>query len=112
MDKKTTITVGRSVQVFQIGQPEYWNKISISKDFPEDVNVQLAIDDLMAEVEIAHKKHSTPPTADTYFNVSKPNGKGKMKPDLDIRKQYSLAVARQDIKMVENMESIYDFKIG
>jgi len=110
MDKKTTITVGRSVQVFQ--NSEMWVKINISKDFPEDVNVQLAIDDLMAEVEIAHKKHSTPPTADTYFNVSKPNGKGKTKPDIEIRKRFADAVAKADFTEVERLQNIYNFNIG
>ena len=75
MDKKTTITVGRSVQVFK--NSEQWVKISVSKEFPEDVNVQLAIDDLFLEVEKAHGKHSVTEVApaksngDIYFNVSK-----------------------------------------
>lgn len=77
MDKKTTITVGRSVQVFQIGMPEQWLKFGIEKDFPEDVNIQQAVSDLMFEVNTAVDKFSPqqpmthPPTGDLYFNVTK-----------------------------------------
>jgi len=55
---KTTITVGQSVQVFNIGQPEYWNKITISKEFEDISNEQVQIDLLMDEVKLAHEKHS------------------------------------------------------
>jgi hypothetical protein len=74
---KTTITVGQSVQVFNIGQPEYWNKITISKEFEDISNEQVQIDLLMEEVKLAHEKHSKSvevvhtPTGDLYFNVTK-----------------------------------------
>lgn len=55
---KTTITVGQSVQVFTIGQPEYWNKVTISKEFDGDVPEQYEIDTLFEKVEAAHEKHS------------------------------------------------------
>jgi len=75
---KTTIQIGRSVQVIQMGQPECWNKISIEREFPEGVNIQQAIDDLFLEVEAAHEKHSKsfvePVTlrgkGDLFFNVT------------------------------------------
>jgi len=113
MDKKTTITVGRSVQVFQIGQPEYWNKISVSKDFPEDVNVQLAIDDLFLEVEEAHAKHSGSDKVD--FNTGKPISQrqpSKLKPDMATRQRHAKAFANSDFREVERLENIYDFNIG
>lgn len=55
---KTTITVGQSVQVVNIGQPEYWNKITISKEFDGDTHEQYEIDTLFEKVEEAHEKHS------------------------------------------------------
>lgn len=55
---KTTITVGQSVQVFNIGMPEHWNKITIEKEFEDISNEQVQIDLLMKEVEAAHQRHS------------------------------------------------------
>lgn len=55
---KTTITVGQSVQVFEVGKPERWNKITISKEFEDISNEQVQIDLLMEEVKIAHDKYS------------------------------------------------------
>ena len=37
------ITVGKSLQVCQIGMPEYWEKLSITADLGESENVQQAI---------------------------------------------------------------------
>ena len=77
---KTTITVGQSVQVFETGQPEHWNKITISKEFDLEINDQEEIDKLFSEIEEAHKKHSQsvidnfPPRkfpTDIFFNGSK-----------------------------------------
>ena len=73
---KTTITIGRSVQVIQMGQPEEWWKFGIDKDFPEDVNIQTAIADLVAEINTAVVTHcpknaTIAPKGDLYFNVSK-----------------------------------------
>lgn len=55
---KTIITVGQSVQVIQIGQPEKWNKVTIQKEFDGDVPEQYEIDTLFEKVEMAHEKHS------------------------------------------------------
>lgn len=73
---KTTITVGQSVQVFETGQPEHWNKITISKEFDLEINDQEEIDKLFSEIGEAHKKHSqsitsVKPTGDIFFNGSK-----------------------------------------
>lgn len=111
MDKKTTITVGRSVQVFQIGQPEYWNKFTISREFSEDVNIQKAIDDLVLEIDQAHNKHSVNDEVNVGAPVSKKQP-SKLKPDLQIRKEYTLALAREDMKKIELLEAVYDFNIG
>lgn len=55
---KTIITVGQSVQVIQVGQPEKWNKVTIQKEFDGDVPEQSEIDILFEKVEMAHEKHS------------------------------------------------------
>jgi len=55
---KTTITVGQSVQVVNIGQPEYWNKISVSREYEGDIDEQHEIDNVLKVVEKAHERHS------------------------------------------------------
>lgn len=55
---KTTITVGQSVQVINIGQPEYWNKISVSREYDGDIDEQHEIDNVLKVVEAAHQRHS------------------------------------------------------
>jgi hypothetical protein len=75
---KTTITVGQSVQVFNMGQPERWNKFSIVREFDNEVNELEAIDEIVKLIEAAHEKHSqsvifpqVPPSRDiTFFNVT------------------------------------------
>lgn len=77
MVTKTTISVGQSVQVFNIGQPEHWNKFGITKEFSSDVDDLKIIDELVELIKKAHEKHSTslqqnnPPKGDLYFNVTK-----------------------------------------
>lgn len=54
-----TVTVGRSVQVIQIGQPESWNKFTISDQVDDEVEtVQEVIESLYKTVCDAHDKHS------------------------------------------------------
>jgi len=74
---KTTITVGQSVQVIQVGQPEKWNKITIQKEFDGDVPEQYEIGILFEKVEMAHEVHSQSfveppgkPKGDLFFNVT------------------------------------------
>lgn len=77
MVTKTTISVGQSVQVFNIGQPEYWNKFGITKEFSSDVDDLKIIDELVELIKKAHEKHSASlqqnniSTGDLYFNVTK-----------------------------------------
>lgn len=110
MEKKTTISVGRSVNVFRIGEQESWTKISISKDFPEGVDCQKAIDDLMEELRIAHDKHSQ----STFEVVEFPGKKSpvKLNPDPTIKKEYMEALAANDTKKVALLQGLYNFQIG
>lgn len=55
---KTKIIVGQSVQVFQIGQPEYWNKFGVEREYDSEVNELAVIDELVALMQKAHEKHS------------------------------------------------------
>jgi len=75
---RTTITVGQSVQVIQVGQPERWNKFSIVREYDNEVNELEAIDEIVKLIEAAHEKHSQSavapqftPKGDLFFNVSK-----------------------------------------
>ncbi len=77
---KTTITVGQSVQVFNIGQPEQWNKFGIEREFETENGVDelRVIDELVSLLKTAHDKYSQsmpqlhPATkGDIYFNVTK-----------------------------------------
>lgn len=76
MSYKTTISVGQSVQVFNIGQPEQWNKFAVTRDYDAEVDELKVIDELVELIKKAHEKHSASiqdiqPRGDLYFNVSR-----------------------------------------
>lgn len=72
---KTTVTVGQSMQVLNIGQSEHWNKFGIERQYDSEVDELAIIDELVKLMELAHQKHSqsmvSAPSNDLYFNVTK-----------------------------------------
>jgi len=75
---KTTITVGQSVQVFNMGQPEHWNKFGIERTYDSEVDELAVIDELVSLMQKAHEKYSQSavapqvnPKGDLFFNVTK-----------------------------------------
>lgn len=74
--KITNVTVGKSIQVFQVGQPEYWNKISMTANVEEQDDPQEVVDALFKDVNKAHQKYSQSEisngknSGDIFFNVS------------------------------------------
>jgi len=70
------ILIGKSMQVFQVGQPEYWNKCSVEAEIGESENVKEAIEKLQVLVDeslkrIAPEQSQFNPKGDIFFNVSK-----------------------------------------
>jgi len=76
--KITEVTVGISKQVFQIGVPEYWNKVTVTATMDSEVEVvETVIDELHKVCNKAHEKYSAfvepgriTPKGDIYFNVT------------------------------------------
>jgi len=101
---KTIITVGQSVQVVQIGQPEKWNKIIIQKEFDGDVPEQYEIGILFEKVEMAHLEHSKSFVEQEL--AQKVVQKKKM--DIVVLKQYEDAIKRGDEKMIADLLKVYD----
>jgi hypothetical protein len=56
--KITNVTVGKSVQVCQYGQPEYWHKITVTAELDDIETEEEAIDELFKVVTEAHDKYS------------------------------------------------------
>jgi len=50
------ILIGKSTQVFQVGQPEYWNKCSVEAEIGESENVKEAIEKLQVLVDESLKR--------------------------------------------------------
>jgi hypothetical protein len=61
------ITIGQSCQVVQIGQPEKWNKISVTAGFEETETIHDVGKFLMKRVEDLHKEIA-PDAVAMFFN--------------------------------------------
>jgi hypothetical protein len=106
---KTTITVGQSVQVFETGKPERWNKVTVSREYEGDIDEQLEIKNVLKVVTDAHDKYSQ-----SFVEPGSIIKKvfAKSIPDAAVRLVYAKAVAANDKEKVDSLESIYEFKIG
>jgi len=73
--KITTVTVGKSVQVFQVGMPEQWLKLSITAEL-ENTPTEAAVQALFEKIDEQIKKHTPDtlspgkPSGDLFFNVT------------------------------------------
>lgn len=78
------ITVGKSLQVCQIGMPEYWEKLSITDDLGESENVQQAIDKLHELVDLSLKKNIPDNSVPDFTPVVKKETFATLKAELNV----------------------------
>lgn len=66
------ITIGQSCQVIRMGQPECWNKISVTATIDEAFaeSMEDATKHLMARIESLHKQLA-PDAVEMFFNEPK-----------------------------------------
>lgn len=106
----TKISFSKTVESNVMGAG-IWTKVSVEGQVGENENVQSAIEQAKAEVEVA--LNNSVPAVDTYFNpVKSVKQSTKITPDGEIRKQYAVAVASMNKEKVEQLEAIYNFQIG
>lgn len=95
--KITSIVVGKSVQVFEVGMPEYWKKLTISADLEEN---DVPENEIAALRKIVDEQLSTSPF---------PSGGQKQKPKMDmvVLKKYQDAMKNNDTKTIQEIENNY-----
>ena len=64
------ITIGQSCQVIRMGQPECWNKISVTATIEENETMEQVAFDVMKRIENLHKELA-PDAVEMFFNEPK-----------------------------------------
>ena len=64
------IIIGQSCQVIRMGQPECWNKISVTATIEENETMEQVAFDVMKRIENLHKELA-PDAVEMFFNEPK-----------------------------------------
>lgn len=103
--KPQKVTVGQTIEYIDSFGRSTWNKIGVEYLLEDNDELQNTIDVGMSEVKQAHERYM--PDKPTPEPIKPPTN--KIKPDKSIRQKYAHAVINDDLVMVAQLESMYEF---
>jgi len=98
--------------VLPTGQSK-WEKIGLEGELEETDTPEEGLLKLKTIVEKFHEEHNENVQPEVYKTVV-PTGKTpiKLRPDINIRKKYAVAVSASDMAEVSKLELLYDFTLA